>query len=176
MKRVKLFAKFMIVGASGVIVNLVVYTILLTVLNMHHIAAATISFLVAVTNNFYWNFVWTFQGRAEHKSVRRKYIQFFIVSFLNFLVNLAILELIVRNFLYILSLSYKIGIDLNGFDTFCTKYNLDKIIAQFFAIGIASALNFIGNYKITFRNKKNNNSNEFAEETEDENINNNTNV
>lgn len=158
MRRVKLFAKFMIVGASGVIVNLVVYTLLLTVFKLHHITAATISFLFAVTNNFYWNFIWTFQGRAEHKSIRRKYIQFFIVSFINFLVNLAILELIVRNFIFVTnSLSY-LNINLQTFNLLVTKYNLDKIIAQFFAIGIASTLNFIGNYKITFRNKKNKNT------------------
>jgi dolichol-phosphate mannosyltransferase len=90
-------------------------------------AAATISFLVAVTNNFYWNFIWTFKGKAPEKSIRRKYVCFFLISILNFGINL-------------IALNYLVDV-----------YMLNKILAQVLAIGVASVFNFLLNYLITFR-------------------------
>ena len=45
-------AKFATVGASGYVVNLVVYTALLRGAGWHYALAATGSFIVAVTNNY----------------------------------------------------------------------------------------------------------------------------
>ena len=53
------------VGASGYVVNLVVYTALLNGAGLHYAAAATCSFLVAVTNNYLWNRLWTFRAPAR---------------------------------------------------------------------------------------------------------------
>ena len=50
--------KFCVVGVSGYAVNLAVYAILLNAGNLHYAAAATGSFLVAVTNNYVLNRVW----------------------------------------------------------------------------------------------------------------------
>lgn len=128
---IKLFLKFSLVGLSGVFVNLAVYSTLLY-FDIYYLLAATISFIIAVTNNFYWNFIWTFKGKAEHKTVKRKYFDFFIISLINFLVNISLLKIIV---------------DILG---------LDKIIGQILAIGITSILNFVGNYFITFREGEDN--------------------
>ena len=59
-------AKFSVVGASGYVVNLVVYTALLKGAGFHYAAAATCSFLVAVTNNYTWNRLWTFHAQRGH--------------------------------------------------------------------------------------------------------------
>src|ERR671911_2286965 len=56
-------AKFCTVGASGYVVNLAVYAALLELAGVHYLAAAFCSFLVAVTNNYLWNRVWTFRHR-----------------------------------------------------------------------------------------------------------------
>ena len=122
----KAFVKFSLVGASGTVVNLAVYSLAIY-LGTNYMAAATISFLVAVTNNFYWNFIWTFKGKAPEKSIRRKYFSFFLISLLNFGINL-------------IALKYFVDVLL-----------LHKILAQVLAIGIASVFNFLLNYLITFR-------------------------
>src|SRR5438045_9344144 len=59
-------AKFCVVGASGYAVNLAVYALLLNWGNLHYRLAATGSFLVAVTNSYFWNRVWTFRHQRGH--------------------------------------------------------------------------------------------------------------
>ena len=59
-------AKFCAVGASGYVVNLLVYVALLDGANLHYRLAATGSFLVAVTNNYLWNRLWTFRRDRGH--------------------------------------------------------------------------------------------------------------
>ena len=129
MKILKMFVKFGIVGVSGVVVNLAIYSTLVH-FGVYYLAAATISFVGAVTNNFYWNFIWTFKGRAEHKTVKRKYFDFFVISFINFLINLSCLRF------------------LHGI------LEIHEVVAQIMAIGLASLFNFIGNYLITFKEKQ----------------------
>ncbi len=55
--------KFCVVGGSGYIVNLRVFAICVKALGLHHLVAATRAFIVAVTNNFWWNRHWTFRAR-----------------------------------------------------------------------------------------------------------------
>ena len=145
MEIIKIFVKFGLVGASGVLVNMLIYTGLIT-LNVNYLVAATIAFLFAVTSNFYLNFIWTFKGKGKGKSVKKKYLHFFIISLLNFIINLSILKVAVE-FLSVNELTYDI----------ITKYagsnpdKIIKIIAQIIGIGVATFFNFFGNYFITFR-------------------------
>ena len=148
MEILKVFIKFGLVGASGVIVNMAVYTTLIT-FDVNYLIAATIAFLFAVSSNFYLNFVWTFKGKGEHKSVKEKYLHFFIISLLNFIINLFTLKLMVTFFsgnekLYDIIIKYL----SNDPD------KVIKLIAQIIGIGVATVFNFFGNYFITFREKK----------------------
>src|SRR5919204_324719 len=59
-------AKFSTVGATGYVLNLAVYTALLRGADWHYLAAATASFLVAVTSNYTWNRLWTFRHQRGH--------------------------------------------------------------------------------------------------------------
>ncbi len=125
----KNFIKFSIVGLSGTLINMAVYA--LAIQNgLYYLAAAIISFLFAVTNNFYWNFRWTFKGQAADRSVHNKYFRFLGVSVLNLGVNLLLLRFFVETF------------------------NLDKNLAQLVAIGLVSILNFIMNARFTFGDKR----------------------
>jgi putative flippase GtrA len=129
---VQLF-QFGLVGASGYVVNLIVFAILTGSglffregsdgLGFHYIPAAIISFCVAVTNNFLWNRHWTFDAKDGHAGFQAA--RFFTVSVLALGVNLIALELIVRA-------------------------GMDDLPAQAIAIAIAMPFNFIGNKLWTF--------------------------
>jgi putative flippase GtrA len=117
-------ARFTAVGASGYVVNLATFAVCVHVLSLDYRVAAVISFLVAVTNNFWWNRHWTFDaghGHAGHQAAR-----FLTVSVGAFLVNLAMLELLVA------------GLDVA------------ELPAQAIAVAAATPCNFLGNKLWTF--------------------------
>src|SRR3954451_24190202 len=82
-------AKFSAVGASGYVVNLVVYTALLKGAGLHYALAATCSFVVAVTNNYTWHRLWTYND--ERGDVGWQGLRFLIVALVAYAANLAIL-------------------------------------------------------------------------------------
>ena len=61
--------RFCAVGASGYVVNLVVYATLLGA-GVHYVAAATVSFLVAASSNYALNRRWTFDARQERLALQ----------------------------------------------------------------------------------------------------------
>ena len=116
--------KFCAVGASGYAVNLVVFYVCVTVLDLHHLAGATVAFIVAVTNNFWWNRHWTFRagsGRAGFQAAR-----FFTVSITAFVFAATVLELLV------------------------SVVGLPELPAQAISVAAATPLNFIGNKMWSF--------------------------
>ena len=122
---IKSFIKFSIVGLSGTLVNMAVYA--LTVQGgLYYLAAASVSFLFAVTSNFYWNFRWTFKGQAANRSLYNKYFWFFGVSALNLGVNLLLLE------------------------AFVEKFDMDKNLAQLGSIALVSVMNFVMSVRFAF--------------------------
>jgi putative flippase GtrA len=125
-------AKFCAVGASGYVVNLAVYTLLVHGLDMHYLVAATCSFLVAVTNNYTWNRLWTFRGQRGH--VAYQGLRFLVVSTCALAANLLILHALVQ-------LGEGEG-EVIG-----------KVLAQAIAIVLVTPLNFIGNKVWSFRRR-----------------------
>jgi len=120
---VQLF-KFGVVGATGYVVNLIVFAALTQLLDVHHISAAVGAFVVAVTNNFLWNRHWTFQAGEGHAGFQAA--RFFTVSLAALGVNLAVLWLLVD------------------------ELGAPEIPAQAFAVAFATPINFIGNKLWTF--------------------------
>jgi dolichol-phosphate mannosyltransferase len=117
-------ARFTAVGASGYVVNLITFTICVHALDLNYRLAAVAAFLVAVTNNFWWNRHWTFDaghGHAGHQAAR-----FLTVSVGAFLVNLALLEALVAG------------------------AGLTEVLSQAIAVAAATPCNFIGNKLWTF--------------------------
>jgi putative flippase GtrA len=110
--------QFCIVGASGYVVNLLVFSILVLGLGVHYIPAAVCSFLVAVTNNYTWNRLWTFRAQRGH--VAYQGMRFFVVSTLALGANLVV---------------------LHGLVTF----GLTEVVAQAIAIVLVTPVNFVGN-------------------------------
>jgi putative flippase GtrA len=117
-------AKFGAVGATGYVVNLAVYTALLRGAGWHYAYAATVSFLVAVTNNYIWNRLWTFRHQRGHVAFQG--LRFFVVALVAYIANLGILS----------------GLIALG---------MDKVLAQAIAIVLVTPLNFVGNKLWSFR-------------------------
>lgn len=116
--------KFACVGGTGTLVNLAVFTLFAVVLDVHHLVAATLAFLVAVTNNFWLNRHWTFGARDGHAGFQAA--RFFTVSLFAFAIQLAVLELCI-----------------SGFGT-------PKVLAQAVSLVAATPLNFLGNKMWSF--------------------------
>ncbi|MCX5774080.1 MAG: GtrA family protein [Fusobacteria bacterium] len=147
LRHIKTFAKFGLVGASGAIVNVIIYTVCIH-FEINYIVASIIGFLFAVTSNFYFNFKWTFKGKAVHKSVEVKYVKFFVISLINFCVNLIVLKLCV-DYMFKHQIFSHIDFPL---DIRYTK--AVYLISQIVGILVATLLNFLGNALITFKDKK----------------------
>lgn len=81
--------KFCIVGASGYVVNLVVYYVLIHWLGAQYLVASVIAFLVAWLNNFALNRQWTFPKVGS--SPVKQAAKYMIVSVIGLAVNLGIL-------------------------------------------------------------------------------------
>jgi dolichol-phosphate mannosyltransferase len=120
-------AKFCVVGASGYAVNLVVYTLLLRGLDLHYIPAAIGSFLVAVTNNYTWNRLWTFNRSRGH--VVFQGLRFLVVSVLALGANLVVLHVLVQ-------------------------LGVGEVPAQAVAIVLVTPVNFVGNKLWSFRSRR----------------------
>jgi len=117
-------AKFGVVGTTGYIVNLAVYALLLNAANLHYVAAATGSFLVAASWNYMWNRNWTFRAQRGHFGIQG--MRFFIVSATVYGANIAVLAALV-------------------------SAGLGKIVAQAVAVVLVTPLNFLGNKLWSFR-------------------------
>lgn len=121
-------AKFCLVGGSGYLVNLAVFALAAVVFDLHHLVAATLAFLVAVTNNFWWNRHWTFAARGGHAGFQAA--RFLTVSVGAFVLAAAILELLVRG-------------------------GMREILAQAISIAAATPFNFVGNKMWSFSTRDN---------------------
>jgi putative flippase GtrA len=116
-------AKFSTVGAVGYLVNLAVYDALLHA-GVHYLAAATCSFLVAVTSNYTWNRLWTFRDRRA--GVAAQGMRFFLVSLASLVANLVVLDVLIA-------------------------LGAGKLVGQAIAIVLVMPLNFLGNKLWSFR-------------------------
>ncbi len=116
--------KFGLVGASGYLINLAVFSLLADSLGLHHIAAAIGAFCVALANNFLWNRHWTFEPGDGHPGFQAA--RFFVVSLGALAINLVALQLLV------------------------TGTSLGALSAQAIAVAIAMPFNFLGNKLWTF--------------------------
>ena len=118
--------KFVAVGTSGYVVNLAVYSALVSGPGLHYLVAAVCSFLVAVTNNYAWNRLWTFRHQRGH--VAYQGMRFLVVSVAALGANLLILHALV-------------------------SAGVGKIPAQAIAIILVTPLNFVGNKLWSFRKR-----------------------
>ena len=119
------FWKYCLVGASGFVINLLVYSLMIAGLEVHYWLAATVSFGVAVTNNFLLNRYWTF-GNSE-RDLFSQASRFTIISITSWALNMVILRMLIED------------------------ADFNQYVAQALAISMVTVLNFTGNKLWSFR-------------------------
>ena len=109
-------------GATNVIISYTAYFILLR-LGLYYLLATTIAYVVGILNGYIWSSKFVFK---KNKSINNM-MKFFIVYISALFINLGIMYICVD----------------------C--YNMHKLIAPIFAIGVGTIYNYILNKKWTFR-------------------------
>ncbi|HFS82768.1 MAG TPA: GtrA family protein [Epsilonproteobacteria bacterium] len=122
--------KFGSVGALGAVTNLIIYSSLVF-LDINYNLASACAFVVAVTQNFLLNKRWTFKDHDAR--VRHRFVKYFMLNFLSFLLNLAILNLVIH---------------------FFGTEKLVQIAAQILGIAGAMMTNFAGSHLLIFKTGK----------------------
>ena len=117
--------RFAAVGASGYVVNLVVFTLAVHGAGLAYLFAAVLAFVVALANNFFWNRGWTFRAGAGHAGFQAA--RFLVVSLVAFGFNVVLLYALVE------------------------YAGMAKVPAQAIAIAAATPLNFVGNKLWSFK-------------------------
>jgi len=118
---------FGVVGGTGYVINLIVFTLLAHGAELNHLLAAIGAFVVAVTNNFLLNRHWTFRRQGSTEShAGFQAARFFTVSLVGLGVNLLVLQLLVEG------------------------AGLSELPSQAIAVALATPVNFIGNKLWTF--------------------------
>lgn len=118
---------FVVVGGSGYIVNLIVFSLLTKGVDVNHLLAAVGAFAVAVTNNFILNRHWTFRGQGSAEAhAGFQAARFLTVSTVGLGVNLAILAALVDG------------------------AGMGDLPGQAIAVALATPVNFVGNKLWTF--------------------------
>jgi putative flippase GtrA len=119
----KLF-KFAIVGLSGIVVDFSITWLLKEKIKLNKYISNTIGFSVAVTTNFFLNYIWTFKN--SNSNITADFQIFFIIAIVGLLLN--------NLFIYLMH-----GIK---------KYNF--YLAKATAVILVFAWNFTANYFFNF--------------------------
>src|SRR5205807_6404795 len=117
--------RFAAVGASGYIVNLVVFAFCVHVLQIDYRLSSVIAFVVSVINNFWLNRHWTFSAKEAHPM--RQAVRFFAVSTVAYAFTYVILVALVDG------------------------AGVSKVVAQAIGVAAGTPLSFLGQKLWSFK-------------------------
>lgn len=119
------FIRFGIVGCSGMLFDFGVTWVCKEKLHWNKYISNSLGFILAATNNYIWNRIWTFQ--SESNAFVREYISFVVIA--------------------------SIGLALNNLIVYLLheRLHLNFYLSKLFAIGCVTLWNFSMNYVFTFR-------------------------
>ena len=86
------FVRFGIVGCSGMIVDFGVTWLCKEKFRWNKYLSNSLGFVLAATNNYIWNRLWTFQSQSE--AVAREYVSFVIIAIVGLGINNTIIYLL----------------------------------------------------------------------------------
>ena len=85
------FLRFAVVGFIGAVVDFGVANLLVYAFLAPLVVAGTISFIVAILSNFFWNRYWTYPD-SRSKPISKQLIQFSVVSVMGLTIRIPILR------------------------------------------------------------------------------------
>jgi putative flippase GtrA len=132
-KEIKRFARFLVVGLSGTILDFAILTALKMLVGMATLPANVISYSAGVINNFTLNRLWTFSEARDNQW----YVQFWKFVLIN-------VGAVALNSLIVLALEKPLGVLLHNPEQ---GYLPAKVVAT----GIVFFYNFMANRLWTFR-------------------------
>jgi putative flippase GtrA len=91
-------ANFAVVGGLGTITNLVIFFVIVDLLGTPALTGSVLSFCVAVTQNYVFNELWTFNDDGNNRVTRKRLGKFVLFSSLALGVNLALLQYLILNY------------------------------------------------------------------------------
>jgi putative flippase GtrA len=122
------FVRFALVGSSGVLTNIGVYSGLIYLLGVYYLVAASISFVTAMSGNFILNLRWTFKTHGHGlKAIGDQYLKYVLVTLVSYGINIVVLWLLVDFWLW------------------------HKVLAQLAAIFLTTSTNFLGSKLWAFK-------------------------
>lgn len=116
--------KFGLVGLSGMLIDFGITYLLKERLHWHKYIANATGFLLAATNNFYWNKVWTFTNTDP--LIGTQFLKFISIAIIGLVINTAVLILVEK------------------------QLKMNFYLAKIVAIGVVVIWNFGMNYIFTF--------------------------
>ncbi len=129
------YLKFAFIGGIGALINLAIFWVAHEIFFVEPFWAIVVAFLVADTNNYIWNRLWTFKSKGQ---IKLQYPQFLIVSLIGLLLN----EILFAAFADHLLPALEITND---------KASIIFVMVQGLCILIISVFNFLANSAWTFR-------------------------
>jgi len=119
------FVRFGIVGASGMVIDFGVTWLCKEKFRWNKYLSNSLGFVIAATNNYLWNRIWTFESQSE--AVAREYVSFVVIAVIGLGLNNLIIYLIHE------------------------RWHLNFYLSKLIAIGCVTLWNFTMNYVFTFR-------------------------
>lgn len=116
--------KFCVVGFSGMLVDFFFTWLCKEKFKWNKYISNSIGFVLAATNNYIWNRIWTFQTQGTE--IVREYSSFLIISLVGLGINNAVIYLL------------------------HDRLKLNFYLAKILAIGVVTLWNFGMNYLFTF--------------------------
>ena len=116
--------KFCVVGFSGMLVDFFFTWLCKEILKWNKYISNSIGFVLAATNNYIWNRIWTFQSQGTE--IVREYSSFLIISLVGLGINNAVIYLL------------------------HDRLKLNFYLAKILAIGVVTLWIFWMNYLFTF--------------------------
>ncbi len=122
----KNFSKFAVVGASNTVIDLIVFYILYEQFEVYFVIAHICAFLIAVTNSFIFNALWTFKS-LKRGQMLKQILPFILVAM--------------------------VGLGISSLAIYIASFYMHIYLAKIFAIMVAMLWNYSGSWLFVFKKK-----------------------